>query len=212
MKLTSLPHSPFAARIRMQINTKQLPIEIVQPDTTITKDALIALSPLQKIPALLLNTQEVLVESSAIAEYLEDFSSAIPCLPTNPQQKATVRATVSIANTHVGPLLFELFKALGKEHTEAEISALWKPLETLFERYENWLTQNPVNLDNFHIGDFAMATNLWYIEELASLQGYELAIEKYPSINAWWRRCNDESCINNVLAEMRIGFNNMLGR
>ena len=48
MKLTSLPHSPFAARIRMQINTKQLPIEIVQPDTTITKDALIALSPLQK--------------------------------------------------------------------------------------------------------------------------------------------------------------------
>jgi len=78
MKLYWSPNSPYARKV--VVVTKELQIddsvEIIETSAIPTKanEALSALNPLTRIPTLQLNTGEVLFDSSAICDYLNEFS------------------------------------------------------------------------------------------------------------------------------------------
>ena len=72
MKLYNVPLSPFAARCRIQIYAKKLPIELVDPPGGLGSESYRRLNPTGKVPALQLDDGFVLPESAVIGEYLED--------------------------------------------------------------------------------------------------------------------------------------------
>jgi glutathione S-transferase len=78
MKLYWSPNSPYARKV--VVVTKELQIddsvEIIETSAIPTKanEALSALNPLTRIPTLQLNTGEILFDSSAICDYLNEFS------------------------------------------------------------------------------------------------------------------------------------------
>ena len=99
MKLYSYFRSSAAYRVRIALNLKGLPYEMVP--IHLTKDGgrqhtpeFRAINPLARVPALELPAGEVLTQSLAIIEYLDEIHPEPPLLPTErarPRQVARNR-------------------------------------------------------------------------------------------------------------------------
>ena len=69
MKLYNLDNSPFAARVRIQIRHKKLPIAIVEPPIPLRTEEFRDTFPLQKLPILELENGSSICESTVIMDY-----------------------------------------------------------------------------------------------------------------------------------------------
>lgn len=114
MKLYSLPMSPYAARVRLAVRARGLPVEIVAPPTDWRESAAWrAISPLGRVPALSLDDGSAIVESMVILEYLEDaYPEARPLRPAAPEAAARVRLVAAVAANEAQPALQQVLYAL----------------------------------------------------------------------------------------------------
>ena len=97
MKLYSYFRSSAAYRVRIALNLKGLPYEMVP--IHLTKDGgrqhtteFRAINPLARVPALELSGGEVLTQSLAIIEYLDETQPEPPLLPKDALGRAKSRA------------------------------------------------------------------------------------------------------------------------
>lgn len=204
MKLYSLPHSPFSARVRMQIYSKQLNIDILPPEIPLKTPEFSDAYPMGKVPILEVSETEIIPEATAIAEYLEDEFPETPCRPSSSSKLAITRATVSFANSHFGPSLFPLFKNMADKDTHPNKITFTLPLCEELEKLERWMVIN--TSDAYDIGDFALATNLWYATTLAPAYDQPDLLAQYPRVKAWWEAIKKEPHVEKVLDEMAEGF------
>ena len=131
MKLYSYFRSSAAYRVRIALNLKGLPYEMAS--IHLTKDGgqqhkpeFHAVNPQERVPALALSTGEVLTQSLAIIEYLDEIYPEPPLLPADALERAKVRALAQIVACDIHPLnnliaLQYLKRAL--KHEQAEIDA-----------------------------------------------------------------------------------------
>lgn len=116
MDLISLPVSPFAARVRIAIYAKGLPIDLIPPpagwrDNRHFRD----LSPTGRIPVLL-EDRGPIWESAVLLEYLEErFPEAPSLMPVDVFDRAMARILVR----HVDLYLMPSMVALAKPRTDA---------------------------------------------------------------------------------------------
>lgn len=107
MKLYSYYRSSAAYRVRIALNLKQLdydyvPINLLEQSNK--GDAYLALNPQGLVPALELGTGEVLAQSMAIIEWLEESYPQPPLLPVEPLQRARIRSLVNNITCDLHPL------------------------------------------------------------------------------------------------------------
>ncbi len=109
MKLYSYFRSSAAYRVRIALNLKGLPYEMVS--IHLTKDGghqrkpeFKAVNPQMRVPALELSSGEVLTQSLAIIEYLDDIQPERPLLPADALERAKVRAIAQIVACDIHPL------------------------------------------------------------------------------------------------------------
>ena len=131
VKLYSYFRSSAAYRARIALNLKGLPYEMVA--VHLTKDGgqqhkpeFHAVNPQERVPALELSSGEVLTQSLAIVEYLDDIEPNPPFLPADALARAKVRAIAQIVACDIHPLnnliaLQYLKRTL--KHEQAEIDA-----------------------------------------------------------------------------------------
>ena len=82
MKLIGLPHSPYSARVRMQVYAKGIDLEHAEPEGFRT-EGFKRFNVLGKVPVL--DTGEVCIpESGVIMDYLEDIHPSPPLRPADP--------------------------------------------------------------------------------------------------------------------------------
>lgn len=103
MRLINLDHSPYAARVKIQILQKQLPIEFIAPPLELKSEAFLQAYPLGKIPLLELDGGQYLAESIAIMQYLEEVFPQPSCMPAKALERANMRVMMSYTDTHLGP-------------------------------------------------------------------------------------------------------------
>ncbi|MDO6710696.1 glutathione S-transferase family protein [Aliiglaciecola sp. 2_MG-2023] len=204
MKLYSLPHSPYAARVRMQIYKKQLNLKIVAPEIPLKTDEFKAAYPMGKVPLLEISATGLLPESTAIAEYLEDVFPDNPCRPSDPYALSITRATVSFANSHFGPSLFPLFKNMAQKDAHSDKSTFTAPLCAELDKLNRWMSVH--KSDSFDIGDFALASSIWYATTLAPFYDKSDVLADYPLVKSWWESIIKEPYVQKVLTEMAVGF------
>ena len=84
MKLYSAELSPFAARPRVAIYAKTLPVEILAHPADLKSPEYLAINPMGKLPALVLDDGTVIPESDTIVEYLADAFRPRTCVPPRP--------------------------------------------------------------------------------------------------------------------------------
>ena len=102
IKLLYSDGSNCSQRARWALNYKSVPYEVI-PYASLTPDELSKISPLQKVPALIVNDQSF-AESVAILEYLEEAFPEPPLLPLEIIKRAKVREAVEIINGWIHPI------------------------------------------------------------------------------------------------------------
>ena len=98
--LYSYWRSSASWRVRIALNIKHLSYK-VEPINLLTgsqlSDEFTAINPMNLLPALrILNSNQILVESTAILEYLEESYPDRKLLPSDPLERATVRGLMNV--------------------------------------------------------------------------------------------------------------------
>ncbi len=122
MKLYSIDLSPFAARVRVAIYAKKLPVEIVAPPEGGTKSqAYLALNPMGRVPVLAVGDGFALPESETIVEFLADAFPDCGLRPETPEARAQARLISRVAELYVFAPLQTLFGQMNPATRNAAI-------------------------------------------------------------------------------------------
>ena len=100
--------SSAAYRVRIGLNLKGLswepqPVHLVRDGGEQHHDGYLALNPQQLVPTLL-HRGQVLTQSMAILEYLDELFPAKPLLPADPAGRARVRGLAQLVSCDIHPL------------------------------------------------------------------------------------------------------------
>jgi glutathione S-transferase len=89
---------PYVQRAVIALNEKSVPHERTYVDLDNKPDWLKRVSPLGKVPLLLVDEETALFESAVICEYLEDTLPVPPLHPQDPLERARHRAAIEFAS------------------------------------------------------------------------------------------------------------------
>ncbi|MFM8185657.1 MAG: glutathione S-transferase family protein [Alphaproteobacteria bacterium] len=154
-KLYTSPLSPYGHRVEMCLHAKNIPFERIYVDLGNKPDWFVKLSPLSKAPILQIDNQ-VLFDSIAICEYLEEAFGEIALHPKDPVQKALNRGWMDFSNGLISSV-FQLANTQNKEAFEAKISEI----QDKINHFENNLpTTKFFNGEKISIIDICMLSAL----------------------------------------------------
>lgn len=150
-------------------------------------DAFKALNPQQLVPALQADElgDQVLIQSPAIIEWLEEKYPNPPLLPRDPQRRAQVRALAAIVGCDIHPvnnrrILEYLRKTFGAD--EAAINAwcgTW--IGAGFDAYEALLAADPKRGRLSH-GDAPTLADVYLIPQIESARRFQVDLARWPLI------------------------------
>jgi maleylacetoacetate isomerase len=109
VKLYTYFRSSAAYRVRIALNLKDLnaeaiPIHLQKEGGLNRKPQYRAVNPQMRVPALALDSGDVLTQSLAIIEYLDEVHPQPPLLPRDPVERAKVRGLAQLIACDIHPL------------------------------------------------------------------------------------------------------------
>ena len=188
MKLYSYFRSSAAYRVRIALNLKGLDYEMVS--IHLTKDGgqqrkpdFVAINPMMRVPALVLSGGEVLTQSLAIIEYLDETYPDPPLLPAEALDRAKARAIAQVIACDIHPLnnlapLQYIKRQL--KHEQPAIDA-W---------YHHWVLQGFTALENmlapgpYACGSRVSLADLCLVPQVYNARRLKVPLEAFPKIAA----------------------------
>jgi maleylacetoacetate isomerase len=188
VKLYSYFRSSAAFRVRIALNLKGLAYDTVS--IHLTKDGgkhktadYRAVNPQMRVPALTLPSGEVLVQSLAIIEYLDESYPNPPLLPADPIVRAQVRAVSQIIACDIHPLnntaaLNYLKNQL--KHDQAAADAWYTSWVVAgFEAIEAMIGPGP-----YAFGSKVTVADLCLVPQVFNAKRFKIQLERFPKIVA----------------------------
>ncbi len=188
VKLYSYFRSSAAYRVRIALNLKGMPYEMVS--IHLTKDGgqqrkpeFRAINPQMRVPALELPSGEVLTQSLAIIEYLDDIHPEPPLLPADALARAKVRAIAQMVACDIHPLnnliaLQYLKRTL--KHEQPEIDA-W---------YHHWVIDGFTAIEAmiapapYACGAQVTLADICLVPQVSNARRLKVPLDKFPKIVA----------------------------
>lgn len=194
MKLYSFWRSGTSHRTRIALNLKGLSTDYVAVHLgkeEHLKDAFKAVNPQQLVPALDTGS-EVLIQSPAILEWLEEQYPSPALLPTDATGRARVRALAAIVGCDIHPInnrriLEYLRKTFGAN--EDAINAwcgTW--IGAGFDAYEALLAADTAR-GRFSYGNTPSLADCYLIPQVESARRFKVDLTKWPLIMAVEKAC-----------------------
>ena len=186
VKLYSYFRSSAAYRVRIALNLKALPYEMVF--IHLTKDGghqrmpeFKAINPQMRVPALKLSSGEVLTQSLAIIEYLDEINPERPLLPADALARAKVRAVAQLIACDIHPLnnlvaLQYLKRTL--KHEQPEIDA-W---------YHHWVIEGFTALEAmltpapYACGAHVTLADVCLVPQVYNARRLKVPLDNFPKI------------------------------
>jgi maleylacetoacetate isomerase len=188
VKLYTYFRSSAAYRVRIALNLKGLPYEMAS--IHLTKDGgrqrtpeFAAVNPHKRVPALQLSSGEVLTQSLAIIEYLDEVHPEPALLPAEALERAHVRAIAQMVACDIHPLnnllpLQYLKRVL--KHEQADIDA-W---------YHHWVIEGFTAIEAmiapapYACGAHVTLADLCLIPQVYNARRLKVPLDKFPKIVA----------------------------
>ena len=194
MKLYNFWRSGTSHRTRIALNLKGLTVEYVAVHLgkeEHLKNEFKVINPQQLVPALDTG-REVLLQSPAILEWLEEKYPTPALLPPDPKSRAQVRALAAIIGCDIHPvnnrrILEYLRKNFGaNDDAINQWCGLW--ISAGFDAYEALL-----NADNqrghFSYGETPSMADCYLIPQIESARRFKVDLSKWPHIMAVEKAC-----------------------
>lgn len=213
MKLLDSALSPFAARVRLAIHAKSLPVEIAPagmwlPNGQKSPDYL-AINPIGKVPTLILDDGTALPESDTIVEYLADAFPQAGLRPSRPQDIARGRLFARIFEQYVmapgwGGLFGQLF---APSRDDADLDATLAKIHEGMRHLAHFMVDAPFAVsDSITTADCALIPFLTFQNRLARFCGRGDLLAEHPRVAAYYARAQRDPAVQKLLAEMRDGL------
>ena len=188
MKLYGYFRSSAAYRVRIALNLKKLPY--AQSSVHLTRDGgrqwseeFRAINPQRRVPALALSTGEILLQSLAIIEYLDEVEPEPPLLPADAIERAQVRAVSQIIACDIHPL-----------NNTSALNYLKGPLKhdqpAVDEWYRHWVVQGfdaveaLIRPGPYAFGAHVTVADLCLVPQVFNARRFKVDMAKYPKISA----------------------------
>ena len=214
MKLFSIALSPYAARVRIAVYAKGLPVEIISPPSDWrTSPEFRKLNPLVRIPVLLLDDGASLAESGVIVEYLEDAHPEASLRPRTAKELAQVRFVTQVAEQYVMGSMMPLFGLFDtKTPDEAAIKAQLAKLDGALKQLNGLLRPG-----TYAVGDRLTTADAWLtpvryvLDGLMNFSGRkEILDERYPAVLAYGDVARRDPYAGRVLKEMDQAYQDFM--
>lgn len=190
MKLSFSPASPFARKVRIAAIELGLidQIEFI-PAATVpgqpNDDYMRQVNPLKKLPALILDNGEVIVDSYVIAEYLDDLAGGGKLIPSSGPERWRVRSDHSLLQGMLDSMLLCRYEKLVRPQPlfwQAWYDDHWNRAWTGFAKFN---ANDKVLSGPFDIVQIALACALGYADFRFADCGWR---EAYPNLAAFNER------------------------
>jgi maleylpyruvate isomerase len=196
MKLYSFFRSSTSHRLRIALNLKGIATDYVAVDLRVDeqqKDAFKAVNPQQLVPALDIGDQ-VMIQSPAIIEWLEETHPNPALLPQDAMARAHVRALAALVGCDIHPLnnrriLQTLRKQFGAD--EVAINAWcgnW--ISDGFDAYEALVAADTTR-GRFSFGDTPTLADVYLIPQVESARRFNVDMARWPLISAIDQACGE---------------------
>jgi maleylpyruvate isomerase len=194
MKLYSFFRSGTSHRLRIALNLKGIATDYVAVDLRVDEqqgEAFKSVNPQQMVPALDTGKQ-VLIQSPAIIEWLEEKNPTPALLPAGADDRAHVRALAAMVGCDIHPLnnrrvLQTLRKQFGaKEDAINAWCASW--ISSGFDAYEALIAADS-RRGRFSFGDTPTLADVYLVPQVESARRFNVDLTKWPHIMAVEKAC-----------------------
>ena len=188
MKLYSYFRSSAAYRVRIALNLKGIayetaPIHLVKDGGHNRRPEYRAVNPQMRVPALVISSGEVLIQSLAIIDYLDETHPNPPLLPKNPIARARARSLAEIVACDIHPLnntspLRYLKRVM---HQEQSAIDAW---------YHQWVTEGFDALEAlvgpgpYCCGSDVTIADICLVPQVYNARRLKVPLDKFPKIVA----------------------------
>jgi len=188
MKLYSYFRSSAAYRVRIALNLKGIayetaPIHLVKDGGHNRRPEYRAVNPQMRVPALVISSGEVLIQSLAIIDYLDETHPNPPLLPKNPIARARARSLAEIVACDIHPLnntspLRYLKRVM---HQEQSAIDAW---------YHHWVTEGFEALEAlvgpgpYCCGSDVTIADICLVPQVYNARRLKVPLDKFPKIVA----------------------------
>lgn len=188
MKLYTYFRSSAAYRVRIALNikgiaTEQLPIHLTKDGGRQHLPEFRAVNPQARVPALVLDNGEILTQSLAIIEYIDEIHPKPPLLPSDPVERAKARAFAQAIACDIHPLnnliaLQYLRRTL--KHEQPAIDA-WYHHWVLkgFEALEAMMSPGP-----YCFGANVTIADICLVPQMSNARRLNVPLDKFPKLVA----------------------------
>ena len=193
MKLYSYFRSSAAYRVRIALNLKGLPYEMASVHLTKEgghqhKPEYRALNPSKLVPTLQLDGGEVLSQSLAIIDYLDETHPKPPLLPSDPVQRAKVRSLALTIACDIHPIdnlrVLQYLKRVLKQE-QPDIDA-W---------YHHWIIEGfnaieaTIDAAPYSCGPQVSLADVCLVPQVFNARRMKVPLDNYPKIVAAEAAC-----------------------
>ncbi len=195
MELYSYFRSSAAYRLRIALNLKsldhtQVGINLLNRDHK--SEQYLAINPQGLVPSLKTDAGDVLTQSPAILEWLEEQYPETPLLPSDSIERAKVRSWCFQIGCDIHPIcnlrvLHYVANDLGAGD-EGRTAWLHQWMSEGFKALEAQLTQGP-----YCNGDKISLADVYLVPQVFNALRFKVDMSPYPKINAIYKNCNENA-------------------
>jgi maleylacetoacetate isomerase len=211
MKLYSYFRSSASYRVRIALNLKGLPYEIlpvhlIEGGGQQHAESYRRLNPSREVPTLV-HGDFILGQSMAIIDYLDSVQFSPRLIPVDPQQRAITLQACEIVNSGAQPVhnlrvlqkLEKDFQATQDQRDAWSASWIRYGCETL----ESFLADKA---GRFAMGDHPTAADCFVIPHLANADRFKVSLEAFPTLRRIRVCCLDLPAFQNAAPEKQPDF------
>lgn len=205
--LYHLSLSPFCRKVRLALGEKGMDFELKVEKTWERRPEYLAMNPAAQVPVLIDEDDTVVVDSSAICEYLEEVypDHGIILYGADALSRAEVRRLLAwfdvkfyreVTANLVGEKIQKRFLGLGQPDSNA-IRAGHANIHTHLD-YIAWLSERRSWLagDNFSLADIAAAAHLSCLDYIG-----DVPWDDHPGARDWYARIKSRKTFRPILAD-----------